>query len=137
VGAGVLEGAHAGRTLLQAQDRPTALLEQEAETSAAPITGSMIGHIEPANAAAVVVRMARPDIRIVSLTITEGGCFPGSDDRFGPEHPAIRADAAAPDAPRTVLGMIPAGLPARRGWRPSPSCPATPPSTTAPSPAMR
>ncbi|WP_172329620.1 mannitol dehydrogenase family protein [Mangrovicoccus sp. HB161399] len=114
VGAGVFEGEKRGRDILAAQDWMTTLVEQEADRSEAKVLGSMIDFIEPANGPAIVARMAEPDIRIVSMTITEGGYFLDSNDRFDPEHPAMAVDAADPEDPKTVFGMIIAGLKARR-----------------------
>lgn len=114
VGAGVLEGERRGRDVLAAQDWLTTLVEQEADRSEAHVIGSMIDFLEPANAAATIARMAAPDIRIVSMTITEGGYFLDAEDRFDPSHAAIAADAANPEAPRTVFGMILAALRQRR-----------------------
>lgn len=59
--------------------------------------------------------MSRPEIRIVSLTVTEGGYFidPASG-AFDPAAPAIVADAANPGAPGTAFGAIVAALKARR-----------------------
>nr|WP_287434754.1 mannitol dehydrogenase family protein [Maritimibacter sp.] len=113
VGAGVFEGERKGKDVLQAQDWLTTLVEQEADRSEARVLGSMIDFIEPADADAIVARMAQPDIRIVSLTITEGGYFLDSSDRFDPSHPAIQADGTNPGNPKTVFGMILAGLRAR------------------------
>ncbi len=113
VGAGVFEGERKGKDVLQAQDWLTTLVEQEADRSEARVLGSMIDFVEPADADAIVARMAQPDIRIVSLTITEGGYFLDSSDRFDPSHPAIQADGANPESPKTVFGMILAGLRAR------------------------
>ncbi|WP_108258223.1 mannitol dehydrogenase family protein [Mangrovicoccus ximenensis] len=110
VGAGVFEGEKRGRDILAAQDWMTTLVEQEAESSRAKIIGSMVNYVEPANADAIIERMSRPDIRIVSLTITEGGYFLDSEGRFDPAHPAMAADAATPEAPKTVFGMILAAL---------------------------
>ena len=114
VGAGVFEAERKGRDVLAAQDWLTTLVEQEADSSTARVIGSMVDFIEPANAPAIIARMARPDIRIVSLTITEGGYFLDASDAFDPAHPAIEADAATPGTPKTVFGMILAGLRARR-----------------------
>lgn len=113
IGAGVFEGERKGRDILQAQDWLTTLVEQEVDGSEAHVLGSMIDYIEPANAAATIARMAQPDIRIVSLTITEGGYFLDSKDRFDPTHPAILADAANPRAPKTAFGMMIQALRAR------------------------
>lgn len=114
IGAGVFEGEQKGRAVLQAQDWLTTLVEQEADRSEARVLGSMIDFIEPANAEAIIARMAEPDIRIVSLTITEGGYFLDAQDRFDPSHPAIQADGANPGEPKTVFGLILAGLRRRK-----------------------
>ncbi|WP_370225377.1 mannitol dehydrogenase family protein [Pararhodobacter marinus] len=114
VGAGVFEGERKGRAVLEAQDWLTTLVEQEADHSEARVLGSMIDYIEPADAPAIIARMSQRDIRIVSLTITEGGYFLDSKDRFDPTHPAIVADAATPEAPKTAFGMMIAALKARR-----------------------
>ncbi len=75
----------------------------------------MIDFLPPGDAAAIIERLADPAIRIVSLTITEGGYFidPASG-RFDPTHPDIVGDAHHPAAPRTVFGLILAGLVRRR-----------------------
>lgn len=115
VGAGVMPGDAKMRDVLAAQDYLTTVVEQSADVSAALVTGPMIDFLPVGDAAATVAKLADPAIRIVSLTVTEGGYFinPASG-RFDPDHPAIRADAAAPDAPKTVFGLIVAGLKARR-----------------------
>ncbi|MFW2543247.1 mannitol dehydrogenase family protein [Primorskyibacter sp. 2E107] len=114
VGAGVFDGEKKGRAILQAQDWLTTLVEQEAGHSDARVLGSMIDFIEPGNAAAIVDRLAQADIRIVSMTITEGGYFLDSKDNFDPKHPAIQHDAQNPDNPKTVFGMILCALKSRR-----------------------
>ncbi|WP_417628604.1 mannitol dehydrogenase family protein [Pararhodobacter aggregans] len=114
VGAGVFEGEAKGRDILQAQDWLTTLVEQEADHSEARVLGAMIDYLPPADAPAIIARMSQPDIRIVSLTITEGGYFLDATDRFDPTHPAIRADAANPEAPKTAFGMMIRALKARR-----------------------
>ena len=115
VGAGVLPSDAAMRNKLAGQDFLTTVVEQDNNRSGARVTGAMIGYLAPGNAAATVARLADPAIRIVSLTITEGGYFidPASGI-FDPAHPAIAADAADPDDPKTVFGLILAGLKARR-----------------------
>ena len=54
----------------------------------------MIDFLTPGDAAAIIEQLADPAIRIVSLTITEGGYFidPASG-KFNPTHPDIVADA--------------------------------------------
>jgi mannitol 2-dehydrogenase len=114
VGAGVFEAERRGRDLLAGQDWLTTLVEQSADATQARVLGSMVDYIDPGDGAATVARMVRPDIRIVSLTVTEGGYFLDAEGQFDPDHPAIRADAAAPEAPRTVFGQMLAALRARR-----------------------
>jgi mannitol 2-dehydrogenase len=115
VGAGVFEGEKAGRERLARQDWLTTVVEQDEGHMQARVTGAMIDFLTPGDAAATIERLAGPDIRIVSLTITEGGYFidPASG-HFNPTHPDIVADARNLAAPRTVFGIILAGLVRRR-----------------------
>jgi mannitol 2-dehydrogenase len=101
--------------VLEGQDFLSTVVEQEAGRSHARVTGPMIGAIRPDDRAAIVARLADPAIRIVSMTVTEGGYFVDpATGRFNPGHADVVADAAAPEAPRTVFGLIAAGLRARR-----------------------
>ena len=115
VGAGVFDGEKKGRAVLEAQDWLTTVVEQDDGHMQARVTGAMIDFLVPGEAEAIVAQLAEPTIRIVSLTITEGGYFidPASG-KFNPTHPDIVADAEAPDSPRTVFGLILAGLRRRK-----------------------
>ena len=115
IGAGVTSYDGAMRDKLRGQDYLTTVVEQDVGKSEARVTGAMIDFLDPANRAAIVDKLADPAIRIVSMTITEGGYFidPASG-RFDPEHPAIVADAKNPSDPKTVFGIILAGLRQRR-----------------------
>ncbi len=115
IGAGVLPSDEAMRAKLAEQDFLTTVVEQDNNKSAARVTGPMIDYLRPGNATATIAQLADPAIRIVSLTITEGGYFidPASG-KFNPAHPAIVADAENPDEPKTVFGLIIAGLKARK-----------------------
>jgi mannitol 2-dehydrogenase len=115
IGAGVLPSDEAMRAKLESQDWLTTVVEQDNNRTGAHVTGAMIGYLKPGNAAATVAQLADPSIRIVSLTITEGGYFidPASGV-FNPGHPAIVADAADPGNAKTVFGLIIAGLRARK-----------------------
>ncbi|SEA51012.1 mannitol dehydrogenase family protein [Rubrimonas cliftonensis] len=115
VGAGVTPHDGAMREALAGQDWLTTLVEQSAEAVEARVIGPMVDFLPVGDVAATVARLADPATRIVSLTVTEGGYFLDASGAFDADHPAIRADAAAPDAPRTVFGLILAGLRARRG----------------------
>ena len=115
IGAGVMPGDAKMREVLAAQDFLTTVVDQEAHASAATITGAMIDMIAPPDYAAMIETLANPAIRIVSLTVTEGGYFiDPATGKFDPQHPAIVADGENPDAPTTAFGLIIAGLKKRR-----------------------
>lgn len=116
IGAGVRAYDAAMRDRLLTQDCLTTLIELSPGSSSAEVIGSMIDYlpIEDSNAP-LVQRMSEPDIRIVSLTVTESGYFVDpSVGGFDAGHPDIRHDAANPDRPRTVFGAIVAALKIRR-----------------------
>lgn len=115
VGAGVRPSDTAMREALAAQDWLTTLVELGGEPAAARVIGPMIDFIPVEDRDRLIATLAAPEIRIVSLTITEGGYFLDSaTGRFDARHPEIVADAARPDDPRTVFGLILKGLRARR-----------------------
>jgi mannitol 2-dehydrogenase len=115
VGAGVTEYDSKMRAALAGQDWLTTVVEQSEQHSGARVTGAMVDFVAPGDGAAITSQLADPRIRIVSLTVTEGGYFIDSaTGAFAADHPAIVADAAAPDDPRTVFGLILAGLRRRR-----------------------
>lgn len=67
-------------------------------------------------AQALIDKLADPQIRIVSLTITEGGyCIDDSNGEFMAHLPQIQHDLAHPSAPTTVFGFLCAALEKRRG----------------------
>ena len=68
----------------------------------------------PADPAAVVTRLTDPAIRIVSLTITEGGYnLDEQTGQFRLDDPAVLADLARKH-PQTAYGVLTAALAARR-----------------------
>ncbi|WP_240484768.1 mannitol dehydrogenase family protein [Pseudoponticoccus marisrubri] len=116
IGAGVRPGDAAMRERLMAQDCLTTLIELRPDGTSAEICGAMIGFVpvEPDNAA-LIAQMAAPEIRIVSLTVTEGGYFVNpATGVFDPDHPDVAHDAAHPATPRTAFGAIVAALRLRR-----------------------
>ncbi|MEL6235041.1 MAG: mannitol dehydrogenase family protein [Pseudomonadota bacterium] len=116
IGAGVRPNDADMRAKLAAQDWLTTLIELDPAGSSAEILGSMIDYVpvEPGNAA-LIAQMAAPEIRIVALTVTEGGYYldPASHG-FDAGHPDILHDAAHPDTPRTAFGAMIAALKRRR-----------------------
>ncbi len=115
VGAGVRAHDAEMRGKLQAQDWLTTVVERDARTQSARVTGAMIDYVEPGDVPTLMAWLVNPAIRIVSLTITEGGYFLDSSGRFDATHPDIVMDAANMATPQTVFGLILAGLTARRG----------------------
>lgn len=115
IGAGVMPSDEEARSVLAGQDYLTSVVEQSSDRSAARITGAMIDYLPPGDSQAIIRQLVDPAIRIVSLTITEGGYFidPASGV-FDDTHPEIVADGADPDNPKTVFGLIVAGLKGRK-----------------------
>lgn len=115
LGAGVRAADAAQRDRMLAQDCLTTLIELDPSGKSAEVTGSMIGFIPVADDnAPLIAHMAEPAIRIVSLTVTEGGYYVSSDGSFDAQHPDIAYDAAHPDTPVTAFGAIIAALKLRR-----------------------
>ncbi|WP_018389988.1 mannitol dehydrogenase family protein [Ancylobacter sp. FA202] len=115
IGAGVRPADAAMRDALKAQDCLSTVIELDPSGRRARRIGAMIDFlpVEPGNGA-LIATMARPEIRIVSLTVTEGGYFMDSAGRLDTGAPAIQADAASPDAPETAFGALLAALKRRR-----------------------
>lgn len=116
LGAGVRAGDAAMRAALKAQGCLSTVIELDPRGKSARRIGSMTDFlpVEPDNAA-LVAAMSRPEIRIVSLTVTEGGYFiDPATGRFDPRDPEIARDGANPDRPATAFGAIVAALKARR-----------------------
>jgi len=115
IGAGVRANDAEMRRKLLGQDYLTTVVEQEADRTSARVTGAMIDFLPVGDLAVISETLADPKIRIVSLTVTEGGYYidPASQ-RFDASHPDIVADSANPEAPKSVFGLILLGLHLRK-----------------------
>ncbi len=116
IGAGVRPADDAQRLRLETQDCMTTLIELDPDVQSAEIVGSMIGFlpVEEGNAS-LIEQMSDPCIRIVSLTVTEGGYYFDSRTKgLDKGHPDIVHDSLNPSHPRTVFGAIIAALKKRR-----------------------
>jgi mannitol 2-dehydrogenase len=116
IGVGLLPGDTAMAEALRAQDFSYTLVERagDGSTNAREIR-SIIDYIHaPSEPHRLKEALVSPDIRIVSLTITEGG-YNTSDatGEFDTANPAILADAES-ENPTTIFGALAAGLHARR-----------------------
>jgi len=114
IGAGVKSFDAEKRAALSGQDWLTTVVEMDPSGYSARVTGAMIDFC-PVEAAALIDQLADPAIRIVSLTITEGGYYvDATTGGFNAGHPDIQRDAGDPDQPETVFGLLLAGLQRRR-----------------------
>ncbi|EEE39016.1 mannitol 2-dehydrogenase [Rhodobacteraceae bacterium KLH11] len=108
IGAGVRRYDTEMRERLLEQDCLTTLIELDPKGMSAEVIGPMIDYlpIEDDNVA-LIRAMADPAIRIVSLTVTEGGYFlDANTGLFNVDHADIRHDAENPDQPRTAFGAM-------------------------------
>lgn len=80
------------------------------------VVGALVDYLfAPVDPAAVLVRLRDPTIRIVSLTITEGGYnLDEASGEFRLDAPDIMRDLVHPEAPRTAFGFIVSALAHRR-----------------------
>jgi len=101
------------RALLAGQDWLTTVVELDPQGFAARVVGSMVDFAAP-DAGALVARLADPAVRIVSMTVTEGGYYLNEDGVFDESHPDIQRNLAVGTAPNTVFGILIAALQARR-----------------------
>ncbi|OWY07017.1 mannitol dehydrogenase family protein [Thioclava sp. IC9] len=116
MGAGVRPGDAKMRDAVLAQDGLYSVIELDPAAKSARVIGSMVGFAGVASGnAPLIAAMSQPSVRIVSLTVTEGGYYiDPKTGTFSPTHPDIQADAANPDHPETAFGAIIAALKARR-----------------------
>ncbi|MDE0111243.1 MAG: mannitol dehydrogenase family protein, partial [Albidovulum sp.] len=116
IGAGVRAYDKAQRQKLAAQDYLTTLIELDPAGTSAEVVGSMIGYLPVEEGHGPLIhQMADPAIRIVELTVTEGGYFiDPATNGFDAADADIRHDAEHPDRPRTAFGAIIAALRRRR-----------------------
>ncbi|UTT39913.1 mannitol dehydrogenase family protein [Glutamicibacter mishrai] len=117
IGMGVMESDQRMRDVLTASDGLYTLVVKNPDGSReVEVIGSILGFLyAPDDLDAAIEQLADPAIRIVSLTVTEGGynVHPVTGE-FDLANAAIAADLANPQAPRTTFGLISAGLKLRR-----------------------
>ena len=122
IGAGVRPNDQRVRDALAPQDWLTTVVELEPEANAARICGAMVDFVPVGeDGRAIIDSLDDPNLRIVSLTVTEGGyCIDPATGAFNPDHPEIVYDASHMEAPRGVFGVILAALKRRRDRRQMP-----------------
>ncbi len=115
-GLGVLPADRRMRDALRAQDLLFTVAERSAGQQTARVIGSLVDFVlAPDDREQAIERLAAPETRIISLTITEGGYFiDEGTGAFVADHPAIQHDLAHPAEPASSLGLIAAALDRRR-----------------------
>ena len=102
------------RDALAAQGHIYTLALLDREVSYQDIGAIRESLVAPEDPAAAVARLSDPTIRTVTLTVTEKGYTLGPDGRLDEDHPDIIHDLANPESPRSAVGLIVAGLGARK-----------------------
>ena len=117
IGVGLLQSDQAMHNALAPQDGLYTLITKNADGNFDyQVIGSIISYLfAPANPSAVLEKLIDPAIRIVSLTITEGGySFDRVTGEFDPHTPGVREDLAGATEPISAFGYIVEGLRRRR-----------------------
>ena len=101
---------------LAAQDGLYTVLTKDSDGTEARVIGSVRETLfAGADRAGLVARFADPRIAIVTATVTEKGyCHDPATGALNRAHPDIVHDLAHPDAPESAVGILTAGLAARR-----------------------
>lgn len=113
-GAGIMSFDEIMRDKLSEQNWLSTVVELSENKTEAQICGSMVDFID-VNTTKLIEAMTSPNIRIVSLTITEGGYFINQDTGdFDKDDKSIQGDIAYPNHPTTVFGVMLQALKIRR-----------------------
>lgn len=101
---------------LSAQNGLYTVLIRDTSGTTAHVIGSILGaHVAPRDPAGLLTRLEDPEIRIVSMTVTEKAYgFDPATGGLDLKHPDIVADLANRHAPRGVIGYLVEGLRRRR-----------------------
>lgn len=116
-GVGVMESDLLMRDALAAQDGLYTLVEKHPDgRREARVIGSIVDYLyAPDDPEAVIERMANPEIRIVSLTVTEGGYnIHHVTGKFQLDSPHVRHDLETDEPPVSVFGLVVEALRRRR-----------------------
>ncbi|MFC0266498.1 mannitol dehydrogenase family protein [Kushneria aurantia] len=117
LGIGVMPGDRRMQEALSAQDHLYTLVVKHPDGDyQARVIGSIVDYLfAPDDVEKVLETLADAQIRIVSLTVTEGGYnFHHVTGEFNLENPDVRHDLTSPESPRTTFGIIVEALARRR-----------------------
>ena len=116
-GVGVMPGDRRMQQVLDAQDGLYTLVVKDSDGTYEPrVIGSIKEYLyAPDDPEAVIEKMAGADVRIVSLTVTEGGYnINAVTGDFVADNPDVQHDLTPGNAPRTTFGLITEALARRR-----------------------
>lgn len=104
------------RDALAPQDGLYTLAARDGAGERLRVIGSSAGLlVAPENPGALLSAMTQPDVRLVSLTVTEKGyCHSPATGMLDEAHPDIAHDLAAPGVPRSAVGFIVEAIARRR-----------------------
>ncbi len=108
IGAGLLPADERMRDSLAPQDGLYTLVERSAAEERVSVIGSVVRVIYAgASSAELLDAINRPEIHIVSLTVTENGyCLNRATKQLDAGHALIRQDLADPARPHSAIGII-------------------------------
>ncbi|WP_405377846.1 mannitol dehydrogenase family protein [Nonlabens sp. Asnod3-A02] len=94
----------------------TLIVKELDGTQTTRVIGSIVEYLyAPENTLAVIEKMASPEVKIISLTITEGGYnYNEATKEFDFSTPSIQHDLENPDAPKTIFGYLTQALKLRK-----------------------
>ncbi len=116
-GVGVLPQDAAMRDAMRAQGCLYTLVVRHPDGTLEPrVVGSILEYLHgPQDADTIRERLVDPAVRVVSLTVTEGGYLKNAaTGRFDPADPSVVHDVDHPEDPRTAFAYIVDGLRRRR-----------------------
>jgi mannitol 2-dehydrogenase len=108
IGAGLMPADRRMRESLAPQDNLYTLVERGSAQETVTVIGSLADVVFAGeSSAALLAAIEQPQIRVVSLTVTEHGyCLNRSTKQLDPDHPLIRKDLAQPEQPTGAIGIV-------------------------------
>lgn len=105
IGAGLRDNDKVMRDDLKSQDYLTTIILRDENNSKSKIIQSMIGFLDIDNEI-LINELIKDNIKIVSLTITEGGYFINANGKFDILNEKIQEDINNFNNPKTVFGVL-------------------------------
>jgi mannitol 2-dehydrogenase len=108
IGAGLMPADRRMKDSIGPQDNLYTLVERGSADETVTVIGSLADVVFAGESSAALLQaIENPQIRIVSLTVTEHGyCLNRSTKQLDPEHPLVRKDLAQPARPASAIGIV-------------------------------